>query len=125
MLRLITVMNVVISRGHNQPLEPGRAPRDVQVRRVVLERVPGTDGERDLARIPDDHQGPGVNVLRGKVKRASFLGDSADCAGAVADSVVVLRVLTSAGQRRKVGEVVGLEIGPEACATLADGDDVL
>jgi hypothetical protein len=32
---------------------------------------------------------------------------------------VVLRVVTPVGQRRKVGEMVGLTIDPAACVTLA------
>jgi hypothetical protein len=52
----------------------------------------------------------------------SFLGDSVDYEIAVVDSDVTLRVATPVGQRRKVGEVVGLTIDPDACVTLADAD---
>jgi hypothetical protein len=69
-----------------------------------------------------DHPGLDVNAFRGKVKRVSFLGDSVDYEIALADSDVVLRVATPVGQRRKVGEAVGLTIDPAACITLgADG----
>jgi iron(III) transport system ATP-binding protein len=71
---------------------------------------------------PVEHPGPGVNALRGRVKRVSFLGDSVDYEIAVVDSDVTLRVATPVGQRRKVGEVVGLTIDPDACVTLADAD---
>jgi iron(III) transport system ATP-binding protein len=74
-------------------------------------------------REPVDHPGPEVNALRGKVKRATFLGDSVDYEVAVADSDVVLRILTPVGQRRKVGEVVSLEIAPTDCVTLPDSDE--
>ena len=69
---------------------------------------------------PVEHPGPGVNALRGTVKRASFLGDSVDYEVTVADSDVVLRVVTPAGRRRRAGDVVGLEIDPAACITLSD-----
>jgi ABC-type Fe3+/spermidine/putrescine transport system ATPase subunit len=69
---------------------------------------------------PVDHPGPGVNAFRGEVKRASFLGDSVDYEIALADSDVVLRVVTPVGQRRQAGESVGLEIDPAACVTLTD-----
>lgn len=58
------------------------------------------------------------------MKRARFLGESVDYEVAVDDSVVALRVLTPAGQRRKVGEVVGLQIRPGTCVTLADSDEL-
>jgi iron(III) transport system ATP-binding protein len=70
---------------------------------------------------PVEHGGPGVNVLRGKVKRASFLGDSVDYEIALADSDVVLRVVTPVGHRRRAGETVALAIDPAACITLGDG----
>jgi iron(III) transport system ATP-binding protein len=71
---------------------------------------------------PVDHPRPEVNAFRGKVKRVSFLGDSVDYEIALTDSDVVLRVATPVGQRRKVGEAVGLTIDPAACITLgADG----
>ena len=69
---------------------------------------------------PVDHPGPGVNVLRGTVKRASFLGDSVDYEIALADSDIVLRVVTPVGQRRRAGESVGLQIDPAACIMLTD-----
>jgi iron(III) transport system ATP-binding protein len=70
---------------------------------------------------PMDHPGPGANVLRGTVKRASFLGDSVDYEIAVADSDIVLRVVTPVGvSRRRAGEVVGLAVEAAACVTLAD-----
>jgi iron(III) transport system ATP-binding protein len=69
---------------------------------------------------PVEHGGPGVNVLRGKVKRASFLGDSVDYEIALADRDVVLRVVTPVGHRRRAGETVGLTIDPTACITLND-----
>jgi hypothetical protein len=72
---------------------------------------------------PVEHAGREINALRGNVKRASFLGDSVDYEVAVADSDVVLRVLTPAWQRRKVGDVAGLEIAPAACVPLTDGDE--
>jgi iron(III) transport system ATP-binding protein len=70
---------------------------------------------------PVEHGGPGVNVLRGKVKRASFLGDSVDYEISLADSDVVLRVVTPVGHRRRAGDTVGLAIDPAACITLGDG----
>ena len=88
--------------------------------------APGAPGDRvnpaarDRADDPVEHPGPGVNVLRGTVKRASFLGDSVDYEIAVADSDVVLRVVTPVGVRRRVGDAVGLAIDPAACITLAD-----
>ena len=69
---------------------------------------------------PVDHPAPGVNALRGTVKRASFLGDSVDYEIALADSDIVLRVVTPVGQRRRAGESVGLQIDPAACIMLTD-----
>ena len=69
---------------------------------------------------PVDHPAPGVNALRGTVKRASFLGDSVDYEIALADSDIVLRVVTPVGQRRRTGESVGLQIDPAACIMLID-----
>jgi len=70
---------------------------------------------------PTDRPTPGANVLQGTVRRASFLGDSVDYEIAVADSDIVLRVVTPVGvPRRRAGEVVGLAVDAAACVTLAE-----
>src|SRR5712664_2282408 len=62
---------------------------------------------------------PTYNTLIGVVKRASFLGDSVDYEVTIADTDVVLRVVTPAAARVRVGDEVALTIAPTVCVTLA------
>ena len=59
------------------------------------------------------------NVLRGMVRRASFLGDSVDYEIAVSDSDVILRATTAPATRIQPGELVALHIAPADCIPLA------
>jgi iron(III) transport system ATP-binding protein len=73
----------------------------------------------DIALASSGSGGSGVNVLRGTVQRASFLGDSVDYQVRLAESDIVLRVAAPAARRRRPGEVVSLSIDPAACIALA------
>ncbi len=96
----------VVSPG----LEPGaRVTVSIRPHEIELIAPPGEGGG-----------GSGPNVLRGRVKRASFLGDGVDYEIQVAESDLVLRVAAPASQRLRAGEAVGLKINPEACILLAD-----
>jgi iron(III) transport system ATP-binding protein len=64
----------------------------------------------------------GANALRGRVRRAAFLGDSVDYEIAIADSDLVLRAAAAPIPRLAVGAAVGLRIDPAACVPLAEGD---
>jgi iron(III) transport system ATP-binding protein len=66
---------------------------------------------------------PGANVLRGTVRRVSFLGDAIDYEIEVADSDVVLRVAAPVSPRGRAGDAVGLVIDPAACVALAAPED--
>ena len=61
-----------------------------------------------------------ANVLRGTIRRASFLGETVDYQVAVADSDLVLRVAAPAVVRLRPGEAVTLRIERGACVVLAD-----
>jgi iron(III) transport system ATP-binding protein len=61
-----------------------------------------------------------ATVLRGTIKRASFLGETVDYQVAVADTDVVLRVAAPALTRLRPGEAVGLRIARAACVVLAE-----
>jgi iron(III) transport system ATP-binding protein len=63
---------------------------------------------------------PGVNALRGTVRRASFLGDSVDYQVELVDGLV-LRVTAGPAPRRRPGDAVRLEIAPAACVPLGEG----
>ncbi len=71
---------------------------------------------------PDEASGRGraVNVFRGVVQRASFLGDAVDYQVQVVDSDVALRVATPASRRLAVGEAVTLTVVPDGCVALPD-----
>ena len=72
-------------------------------------------------RAPDGAPAGGdVNVLRGKVRRAAFLGDGVDYEVEVAGADLVLRVTAPASPRLRAGEPVGLGITPGACVPLAN-----
>jgi iron(III) transport system ATP-binding protein len=78
----------------------------------------------DIVLAPvDEPPPPGVNALRGTVRRASFLGDGVDYQVQVADADVSLRVAGPATPRRRVGEVVALRIDPAACVALAASEE--
>jgi ABC-type Fe3+/spermidine/putrescine transport system ATPase subunit len=62
----------------------------------------------------------GVNLLRGTVQRASFLGEAVDYQVAVADSDLVLRVAAPAIARLRPGESVVLRIARAACVVLSE-----
>jgi iron(III) transport system ATP-binding protein len=63
---------------------------------------------------------PGGNFLRGRVERASYLGDAVDCEIQVEGSDVILRVATPPALRFRPGETVGLTVAPSACIPLAE-----
>jgi hypothetical protein len=60
----------------------------------------------------------GASRLRGVVRRVSFRGDSLDYQVGVADSDLVLRVVTPLARRFGVDDVVDLVIAPAACVVL-------
>jgi iron(III) transport system ATP-binding protein len=64
----------------------------------------------------DEH----VNLLRGTIQRASFLGETVDYQVAIAGSDLVLRVAAPATSRLGTGAAVGLRIDGTACVVLAD-----
>jgi hypothetical protein len=61
-----------------------------------------------------------VNVLRGTVQRASYLGTGVEYQVKVGDSDVVLRATGPTSPRMRVGESVGLRIDADACIPLLD-----
>jgi iron(III) transport system ATP-binding protein len=61
-----------------------------------------------------------VNVLRGTIRRASFLGDAIDYHVAVAGSDLIVRVAAPPSPRRQPGDTVVLRIPARACVVLAD-----
>jgi iron(III) transport system ATP-binding protein len=70
---------------------------------------------------PTDARDEEVNTLRGRIQRASFLGETIDYQVAVAGSDLVLRVAVPAAKRMRTGEPVALRIARAACVVLADG----
>jgi iron(III) transport system ATP-binding protein len=70
--------------------------------------------------VAPDAKDERVNLLRGTIQRASFLGETVDYQVAVAGSELVLRVAAAATRRLPAGEAVGLRIEREACVVLAD-----
>ena len=60
----------------------------------------------------------GVNVLAGRVVRASYLGDTVDYQVRLDDSDVVLRVTGPAPARARAGDAVAITVPPEACVLL-------
>src|SRR5262245_39251475 len=68
-----------------------------------------------------DSPGPaGVNVLRGRIERAAYLGDAVDYEVTVAGSDVRLRVSTLPGLALRPGDAVALEVPVTACVPLTD-----
>jgi iron(III) transport system ATP-binding protein len=75
---------------------------------LVADHPAGPDGERK------------GNLLRGRVQRASYLGDAVDCEIQVEGSDVMLRVAAPPGLRFRHGEAVSLSVPPSACIPLAE-----
>jgi iron(III) transport system ATP-binding protein len=69
---------------------------------------------------PADAKDETVNLLRGTIQRASFLGETVDYQVAVQGSDLVLRVAAPALIRLRTGEAIGLRIERTACVVLAD-----
>jgi ABC-type Fe3+/spermidine/putrescine transport system ATPase subunit len=90
-------------------LEPGaRVAVSIRPHRIALVGAPGP--APGVA---------GVNVLRGTVERASFLGDGVDYQVRVPEGDLVVRVTAPTSPRLRPGESVALEIDPAACIPLA------
>jgi iron(III) transport system ATP-binding protein len=70
---------------------------------------------------PSDVSEESMNLLRGTIQRASFLGETVDYQVAVAGGDLVLRVAAPAIWRLRTGDTVGLRIERTACVVLADG----
>lgn len=66
---------------------------------------------------------PGGNLLRGRVARASYLGDAVDYEIQVEGTDLTLRVAALPGLRVRQGEPVGLSVPPSACIPLAESDE--
>ena len=62
----------------------------------------------------------GDNVVSGRVRRVSYLGDAVDYQIELADSDVVLRVAAAPVLRLRAGEAVRLTIPPSACVPLPE-----
>src|SRR5438034_299558 len=62
----------------------------------------------------------GDNVVSGRVRRVSYLGDAVDYQVELADSDVVLRVAAAPVLRLRAGEAVRLTIPPSACVPLPE-----
>jgi iron(III) transport system ATP-binding protein len=62
----------------------------------------------------------GDNVVRGRIRRVSYLGDAVDYQVEIADSDVVLRVAAAPAVRLRTGETVSLVIPPSACVPLPE-----
>jgi iron(III) transport system ATP-binding protein len=92
-------------------LKPG-APVVVSLRPHAITLRPAASGSE-----------AGANLLRGRVERATYLGDAVDYEVAIEGSEVRLRVTTLPGLGFRPGEAVVLEIPVTACVPLADGDD--
>jgi iron(III) transport system ATP-binding protein len=92
-------------------LVPG-TPLTVSIRPHQIEVQPGP-----LAAAPD----PAPNRLRGRVRRTSYLGDTADHEIAIEDTDVTLRVTTPPALRLAPGEAVTLVVAPAACVPLSGG----
>jgi ABC-type Fe3+/spermidine/putrescine transport system ATPase subunit len=61
-----------------------------------------------------------VNLLRGAVQRANYLGDSVDYQVQVEGSDVVLRISAPPDSRLRPGEAIHMAIPPSACVPLDD-----
>src|SRR3989449_3150132 len=71
-----------------------------------------------LATSTEGHAGD--NVVSGRVRRVSYLGDAVDYQIELADSDVVLRVAAAPVLRLRAGEAVRLTIPPSACVPLPE-----
>lgn len=89
---------------------------------VVLSIRPHT-----IQLLTDHPTGPasvqGGNSFRGKVRRASYLGDAVDYEIQVEGSDLILRVAASPGLRAGQGEPVRLFVPPSACIPLAESEE--
>jgi ABC-type Fe3+/spermidine/putrescine transport system ATPase subunit len=65
----------------------------------------------------------GTNLLRGRIERATYLGDAVDYEVTIEASDVRLRVTTLPGLGFRPGEAVLLEVPATACVPLADAGD--
>jgi len=92
-------------------LSPG-ARVVISIRPHQIELVLGGEPARDSS----------VNVIRGTVLRASFLGDSVDYQVNLADGEPVLRVAGPTPPRARAGEGVSLRIPAAACIPLPEDE---
>ena len=61
------------------------------------------------------------NLLRGRIRRASYLGDTIDFVVEVEGSDLVLRVSAPASARLRPGDTVTLGVAQEVCVPLTEG----
>jgi iron(III) transport system ATP-binding protein len=107
----------VVTRGD---LRLHVAPADFAIGGAVVLSVRPHQIELLMDHSPGSASARGGNPLRGKVQRASYLGDTVDYEIQVEGSDLVLRVAASPGLRFGQGESVSLFVPPSACIPLAE-----
>src|SRR5437899_8135986 len=97
----------------------------LRLRRAIAQLPPGArvsvsirPHEIAFANTADGRAGD--NVLSGRIRRVSYLGDAVDYQVELADSDVVLRVAAAPVLRLRAGEAVRLTIPPSACVPLPE-----